>query len=162
MTQAVLAVSGVGATCGCPAKKRLSFVAEYLPAEREGRAPPYFAAIPLRPSRAGGGVEASAEAAAGQARFRVPSRGQLLLVLSNPEGTPIHTQDPMGAQVRVRDGQGATRTTPLDVIGRMVESAAEGCGRSGLGCPSAYFVSLPEEIHMSSVPNGPCLEKSGI
>jgi hypothetical protein len=31
----------------CPYKRRLQFAAQYLPATREGRAPPYFASIPL-------------------------------------------------------------------------------------------------------------------
>jgi hypothetical protein len=41
---ALLAVCGKGVS---PTKKKLPFAANYLPAEREGRGPPYFASIPI-------------------------------------------------------------------------------------------------------------------
>ena len=42
--KALLAVCGKGSS---PVKKKLAFTAYYLPAEREGRTPPYFASIAI-------------------------------------------------------------------------------------------------------------------
>ena len=50
-------------------------------------APPYCASIALD---GGGGGGAGAGGAGGE-RIRVPLRGELVLVLSNPEATPLHT-----------------------------------------------------------------------
>jgi len=93
---AVLAVSGRDAACGCLRKRKLAFAAQYLPPEEGGRdvglaSPPYYAAIPLAEAAALGcdcTVDAPKKS---EARYRVPFHGQILLVLSNPEGTPIHT-----------------------------------------------------------------------
>lgn len=51
-----------------------------------GAAPPYCASIALD----GGGGGGGGGVATGE-RIRVPLRGELVLVLSNPEATPLHT-----------------------------------------------------------------------
>ena len=51
-------------------------------------APPYCASIALD---GGGGGGSGGGGGAGGERIRVPLRGELVLVLSNPEATPLHT-----------------------------------------------------------------------
>mmetsp|Transcript_46241 Transcript_46241/g.77082 ORF Transcript_46241/g.77082 Transcript_46241/m.77082 type:complete len:612 (+) Transcript_46241:347-2182(+) len=84
---ALLAVCGKGVS---PTKKKLPFTANYLPAEREGRGPPYFASIPIDGSEGLKDEGDRGETKAGS-RYRVPFHGQIQLVITNPEGTPVHT-----------------------------------------------------------------------
>mmetsp|Transcript_170 Transcript_170/g.434 ORF Transcript_170/g.434 Transcript_170/m.434 type:complete len:618 (+) Transcript_170:259-2112(+) len=84
---ALLAVCGKGSS---PVKKKLAFTAYYMAAEQEGRAPPYFASIAVDGS-IGQKAEAERSERVPTSRYRVPFMGQIQLVLSNPEGTPVHT-----------------------------------------------------------------------
>ena len=88
---AVLAVRAPpGSPSRAPCKRRLPFTAqiptpsEAAPPLASHTAPPYAACIALDGSGVGGC------SAAGE-RVRVPLKGELLLVLSNPESTPVHT-----------------------------------------------------------------------
>ncbi|KAK3278584.1 hypothetical protein CYMTET_13489 [Cymbomonas tetramitiformis] len=88
-----MAVLAVQAGCGSPAKRRLPFTAMYFP-DLGRQAPPYCAYIHL--DGKGGASQEDQERGPARptkaaSRYRVPKKGQLQLVLSNPEGTPVHT-----------------------------------------------------------------------
>lgn len=74
-----------GSGARCPAKRRLPFAAECAAGRAAADPPPYSASVALD----GSGKASPGSASAG--RLRVPSAGTVVLVLCNPEETPIYT-----------------------------------------------------------------------